>query len=191
MSENVYNFDIPAHWQNDLPRLRVVLNRLLEPHIQFKHIALTDDSFHARFDARRRIYRYVVKKMPVTPFEAPYCRYLPRLEEKSLLKALRLFEGEHDFIHFHKRGSDPLSTVRTVYRTGLYRFGGYTILFFEANGFLRAQVRMMVESSVMVMAGELSPDGVKRQLDGERLFTIPPAPPQGLYLSRVIYRAGS
>ncbi len=183
----VVHFDLPAHWQNDRLKLKVMLNRLLEPHIQFKHISPVADSFHARFDARRRIYRYVIKRHQPTPFEAPYCRHLQDLDEEKLLDALRLFEGEHDFLHFHKRGSDPKSTVRTIYRTGLFTFGSYKIVLFEANGFLRAQVRMMLESSVMAMRGELQESDIRDQLNGKKIFTPPLAPPQGLYLSRVIY----
>jgi len=181
----VVHFDLPVHWQNDRQKLKVMLNRLLEPHIQFKHISPVADSFHARFCAKRRIYRYVIKPLQPTPFEAPYCRYLRDLDEERLLGALRLFEGEHDFMHFHKRGSDPKSTVRTIYRTALYTFGNYKIVLFEANGFLRAQVRMMLESSVMAMRGELQESDITDQLCGK--ITPPLAPPQGLYLSRVIY----
>ncbi len=183
----VIHFDLPKHWQKEVPRVSTLLNRLLKPHIQFKHITAVEPEFHARFDAKRRIYRYVLKKRVPTPFEAPYCRHLPDLEPEKLIPALYLFKGEHDFVHFHKRGSDPNSTVRTIYETSLFTFGNYTIIRFEANGFLRAQVRMMVESAIKVMRGDLQEDIVKRQLEGRKLFNAPLAPPEALYLSRVIY----
>ncbi len=183
----VIHFDLPKHWQKEVPRVSTLLNRLLKPHIQFKHITAVEPEFHARFDAKRRIYRYVLKKSLPTPFEAPYCRHLPDLESEKLLHALKLFEGEHDFLHFHKRGSDPNSTVRTIYETSLFNFGSYTVIRFEANGFLRAQVRMMVESAIKVMRGDLQEDIVKRQLEGQKLFNAPLASPEALYLSRVIY----
>ncbi|MCF6201005.1 MAG: tRNA pseudouridine(38-40) synthase TruA, partial [Hydrogenimonas sp.] len=172
---------------NSLSKLQIVLNRLLKPHIQFKHISPVEPGFHARFDAKKRVYRYVIKKSLPTPFESPYCRYLPDLNRNRLLAALHLFEGEHDFIHFHKRGSDPNSTIRSIYKTGLYFFGNYTLATFEANGFLRAQVRMMMESAILVMRGELDQESIKEQLRGVKLFTPPLAEPQALYLARVIY----
>ncbi len=183
----VIHFDLPPHWQNDTKKLKTMLNRHLWPHIQFKHIAIANDRFHARFDAKRRIYRYIFKKRVPTPFEAPYCRHLPDLDEERLLDALKLFEGRHDFTLFHKKGSDPASCVRTIYRISLYRFRGYTAATFEADGYLRSQVRMMVESGVSAMRGDLDKDMLKRQLGGENIFNTPVAPPQALYLARVLY----
>ncbi len=183
----VIHFDLPPHWQNDLQKLETMLNRHLWPHIRFKHIAKTKGEFHARYDAKRRIYRYIFKKRAPTPFDAPYCRHLPDLNEERLLDALKLFEGRHDFTMFHKKGSDPASCVRTIHSVSIYRFGGYTVTLFEADGYLRSQVRMMIESGVSVMRGDISKDMVARQLEGERLFNTPVAPPQALYLAKVIY----
>ncbi len=183
----IVHFDIPYHWQDSLFKLKIMLNRLLAPHIQLKHISGVNKEFHARFDAKRRIYRYVFKSVPLTPFEAPYCRFLQNFDEKKFKSALELFEGEHDFDLFHKKGSDPGTTIRTVYKTGLYRFQNYLIATFEANGFLRAQVRIMVETAIRTMKNELTKNDILMQLNGEKVFNIKPAPPQGLYLSRVLY----
>ncbi len=183
----VIHFDLPRHWHGARAKLRTMFNRLLMPHIQIKHITPVNERFHARFDAKRRIYRYLLKPTPTTPFDAPYCRHFPGLEERSLAAILRLFEGEHDFALFHKKGSDPGSTVRTVYKTGLYTFGNYRVITFEADGYLRSQVRMMVESALLVMCEEVTEEDIQAQLKGERRFVPPLAPPQALYLARVRY----
>ncbi|WP_456404249.1 tRNA pseudouridine(38-40) synthase TruA [Hydrogenimonas sp.] len=183
----VVHFDLPPHWHDDLPKLLTMFNRLLMPRIRIKHIAPVHERFHARFDAKRRIYRYLLKPSPTTPFDAPYCRHLPDLEESRLRAALKLFEGRHDFALFHKKGSDPGSTVRTLYRTGLYPFGRYRVVTFEADGYLRSQVRMMVESALLVMRQEVKEEDIEAQLGGQRRFVPPLAPPQALYLARVLY----
>ena len=183
----VIHFDLPPHWQGELKKLKIMLNRQLRPHIQFKHISEATERFHARFDAKRRIYRYVFKKSPPTPFEAPYCRHLTDLHEERLLSALKLFEGRHDFTLFHKKGSDPGSCTRTLYRVSLYTFHSYTIAAFEADGYLRSQVRMMVETGIRVMKAELDEEAVRVQLAGKRVFNTPVAEPQALYLAHIIY----
>ena len=183
----VVHFDIPTHWQEDLPKLRVMLNRLLKPHIQIKHLATVHSDFHARYDAKRRIYRYVFKRHEPTPFEMPYCHHFPQADADRILPILKRFEGTHDFSLFHKKGSDPKSTVRTIFRTAVRPFGAYTILYLEADGFLRAQVRMIVGAVMETIAGDLTPHRIDRQLTGLQRHTTTLAPPQGLYLARVIY----
>ena len=143
----VIHFDIPPHWQRDWTKLRVMFNRLLKPHIHIKHIAEAPDGFHARFDAKQRIYRYLLKETEPTPFEMPYTLHVPGIDPVGLSEALKRFEGTHDFALFHTKGSDPGSTVRTIHRTRIETFGSYTILYLEADGFLRSQVRMITAAA--------------------------------------------
>ncbi|WP_353662271.1 tRNA pseudouridine(38-40) synthase TruA [Hydrogenimonas sp. SS33] len=182
----VVHFDLPPHW-DDLTKLKTMLNRHLAPHIQFKTLSPVPDGFHARYDARRRIYRYMLKKSAPTPFELPYCLAVPDLDPDALKNALSLFEGEHDFRYFHKKGSDPGSTVRTIYRTRVERFRSYHALYLEADGFLRSQVRMIVSAAILCMRGELTEKQIKEQIDAKARHTTLLAPPQGLYLARVLY----
>ncbi|WP_201352883.1 tRNA pseudouridine(38-40) synthase TruA [Hydrogenimonas urashimensis] len=183
----VVHFDLPAHWHDDLPRLRAMFNRLLKPHIQIKHIAAVRENFHARYDARRRIYRYLVKKSLPTPFEMPYCHYFPKADIPNMKTTLSFFEGTHDFVFFHKKGSDPGSTIRTIYRTDVERFGNYTILYLEADGFLRSQVRMIVAATLAVLEGKLTTEQIEEQLAAEARHSVLLAPANGLYLARVLY----
>ena len=183
----VIHVDLPTHWQNDLPKLRVMLNRLLKPYIHVKHVTPVAPDFHARFDARRRLYRYVLKRTEPTPFEMPYCLHVPDLDPVKLAKALKLFEGTHDFALFHKKGSDPGSTVRTIRRADVTSWRGYTLLYLEADGFLRSQVRMITAAAFAHMRGELSLGQISEQLEGRRQHITLLAEPQGLYLARVLY----
>ena len=183
----VIHFDLPSHWQNDLKKLKTVYNRLLSPHIQIKTITPVSDAFHARFSAKRRIYRYVFKSTPPTPFENLYACHLHHSNPEKLQSALKLFEGTHDFCYFHKKGSDPGSTVRTIFRTDVKAFRRYIMLYIEANGFLRSQVRMIVGACMDYMHNNLTLKQIDEQLTGKTMHSTHLAPPQGLYLARVIY----
>jgi tRNA pseudouridine38-40 synthase len=58
-SGQVIHFDLPPFW-SDLEKLKLNLNRKLHD-IQFKHICFVPSDFHARFHAKKRLYRYVFK----------------------------------------------------------------------------------------------------------------------------------
>jgi tRNA pseudouridine38-40 synthase len=181
----VISFEAPEHW-SDLKKLKNTLNRRLE-HIAFKHICHAPENFHPRFSALRRIYRYVFKTRPPSIFESNYISHFPPHDPELLSLALGLFEGRHDFGYFHKTGSLVHSTIREIYRTRLIVRGDYTYIYFEANGFLRAQVRMMVAAAMECARGKLTLKGLLEQINHTHRHTTELAPPEGLYLARIVY----
>jgi tRNA pseudouridine38-40 synthase len=66
----VIHFDLPDFWP-DLEKLKLNLNRKLSD-ISFKHISPVANDFHARFSARKRLYRYVFKTQKPSVFEQKY-----------------------------------------------------------------------------------------------------------------------
>ena len=57
----VFNSILPSYW-SDLAKLKEVLNRHLPISVKIRHICQVDENFHARFSAKRRVYRYLVSK---------------------------------------------------------------------------------------------------------------------------------
>lgn len=182
----VVHIDLPPHW-HDLNRLRHTLERHLPLLIRIRRIERCADDFHARFSARRRVYRYILSEKAPNPFEAELVTFTPPLNLGRLDAAMRLFVGEHDFEYFMKTGSDTSHSVRTIYKTFTYRHRGYTILYFEANGYLRSQVRMMTEAVLRVNDGRMSLKQLQEQIECKRRHSTHLAPAAGLYLSKVIY----
>jgi len=76
-SGQVIHFDLPEFW-SDLDKLKLNLNRKLTE-IQFKHISSVSHDFHARFSAKKRLYRYVFKTQKPSIFEQKYISYYPRV----------------------------------------------------------------------------------------------------------------
>ncbi|MEA3417992.1 MAG: tRNA pseudouridine(38-40) synthase TruA [Campylobacterota bacterium] len=181
----VIHFDLPDYW-GDRGKLHRELNRKLR-HIRIKHITIADQVFHARFSAKRRIYRYLFKRKTPSLFEENYVAYYPSFDPELLQKALRLFEGEHDFKYFHKTGSDTHTTIREIYRAFYREFGDYHVIYFEANGFLRAQVRMMIEATMLCAKKGMTLKELGEQLNLLHRHTTAIAPSSGLYLARIIY----
>ncbi|WP_122863042.1 tRNA pseudouridine synthase A [Campylobacter showae] len=130
----------------DFARLKALINRHAHPAVHVKFISRVQDCFHPRYDATARAYRYVINHGEFSPFLAPYETFLPRFDPNLANELLALFVGEYDFSAFMKLGSDVKSPVRRVTKAFCYARGKRSVIVFKANGFLRAQVRLMVAS---------------------------------------------
>ena len=148
---------------SDLTRLKALINRHAHPAVHVKFISRVQDCFHPRYDATARAYRYVINHGEFSPFLAPYETFLPRFDLNLANELLALFVGEHDFSAFMKLGSDVKSPVRRVKKAFCYARGERSIIVFKANGFLRAQVRLMVAS--VLKALELAKNGKFKETD--------------------------
>jgi tRNA pseudouridine38-40 synthase len=184
-SGQVVHLDLPLYW-SDLTQLKRTLNQKLHA-IAIKQITQVDNSFHARFDALKRRYRYIFKTTTPTVFEQKYIAYYPPFDPLKLQEALHAFVGVHDFEYFSKKGSDPHTTRREIFRATYTSYRGYHLIYFDANSFLRAQVRMMIDASMRYATHQISLDALKAQIAHQAQHTRALAPAQGLYLATIYY----
>ena len=181
----VIHFSLPLFWK-DLNRLKDTLNQKLHS-IQVKHISWVKDDFHARFSAKKRLYRYVFKTQKPSIFEQESIAYYPVFNPSLLEESLSLFIGKHDFNFFRKTGTQTYTSIRTVFYVRYIQRGNYHFIYFQADGFLRAQVRMMIQSAMAYTQNQLTLKQIKEQLSCQRKHHTKLAPPQGLYLAKIIY----
>ena len=184
-SGQVIHFELPDFW-DDLEKLKLNLNRKLTD-ISFKHITQVSDDFHARFSAKKRLYRYVFKTQKPSVFEQKYISHHSDFDPLLLKQALVSFEGKHDFTLFHKTGTVTHTNIREIYHSRYVERQGYHFIYFQANGFLRAQVRMMVDAAMRYAKKELTLTQLREQLHGQKKHTSKLAPAEGLYLAKIIY----
>ena len=177
----VCHIDLPAFW-SDLTKLKRVLNEMLPSSIHVKQLKEVDSEFHARYSAKKRVYRYIIKDTQSNPFEDNFVTFLDAIDFETVKKNIKLFEGEYDFVNFMKTGSDITSTCRIVYKAFAYKYKGYIVLNFEANGFLRSQIRLMAGALLSLNANE-----IKEQLTCIKKYKIKPAKCNGLYLAKIKY----
>ncbi len=181
----VIHFDLPPFW-SDLDRLKLNLNRKLT-YIQFKHIAKVSDNFHARFSAKKRLYRYIFKTVKPSIFEQKYISYYQDFDSALLTQSLAHFIGEHNFNYFRKTGTVTHTTVREIFQANYLQRNNYHYIYFQANGFLRSQVRMMVDAAMQCAKGEMDVKDLKEQIACQKKHTTCLAPPEGLYLAKILY----
>jgi len=177
----VCHIDLPSFW-DDIIKLKKVLNEMLPPSIRIIKAEQVDSDFHARYSAKKRVYRYLIKNENINPFENDFVSFIPNINFQKIQKNIKFFIGEHDFKQFMKTGSDISSTRRIVYKSFAYQHKNYIVLHFEANGYLRSQIRLMVGALLQLGSKE-----ILEQLASTAKYKIKPAPSNGLYLSRIKY----
>ncbi|BCZ17426.1 tRNA pseudouridine synthase A [Helicobacter sp. NHP19-003] len=185
----VVALNAPKFWS--APKLLAHLQPKLAPHIVCQSLEQVGLDFHPRFCAYKRRYRYIFTQNPLSPFLARYVALHPHGTLESLQEALNCLVGTHDFKYFCKTGSSPKHTRRTLYKAFCYPFCmgrlNCVVVVFEANGFLRAQVRLMLGAVLKYSLGHLSLEDLRAQVALKRRVCVDLAPPSGLYLSRVFY----
>lgn len=147
--------------------------------------------FHARFSAVGKIYDYDFDLSPTRrPLRAGRAWWVgPELDWAEVKKALPHLIGEQDFAAFRSMGSPTKSTVRTIHRAELSGPEPYLKrLTFEGTGFLRHMVRAMAGVLAEIGRGHLEAASLHEIIESrDRARSGPTAPPDGLYLNKVIY----
>lgn len=137
------------------------LNGIMPPDIRVMSAREVPLAFHARRDARSKVYRYQVYLGPVLPphLAREWFHYPRPLDLEKMQRAAELFQGTHDFASFAAadaaaKGSSG-GTVRTIFRCRLAAKGRRVTLTVEGNGFLHHMVRNMVGTLIEVGCGRM------------------------------------
>jgi tRNA pseudouridine38-40 synthase len=165
-------------------------NAHLPPDVRVQWAHPVDDTFHARFGATERYYRFIIHNHPVRSAllrNRVGWEYQP-LDESRMITASRHLLGEHDFTSFRAVACQAHSPVRTVYHLELARHGDFIYLDIKANAFLHHMVRCIAGVLIAVGRGEHAPGWVAEVLAAkDRSLSGVNAPPAGLYLVAVRY----
>jgi len=173
----------PAEWQR-------ALNANLPPTIRVMKSSRASRSFHARFSAKGKVYRYLIRNGPVLPpHEFGRVWHVPQPLQLDLLRAgLAQLLGQHDFRAFSaERGKPPGETIRTIQKVSLARHGELLTLTFQGDGFLYKMVRMLTAAIVRVAQRRETLESLRARLKTGAPKSNYVAPPGGLNLMRVLY----
>ncbi len=171
--------------------LAAALNASLPSRIRVLRCALVAKTFHARFDAQGKVYRYRIATAPVfSPFEIGRAWHVSGvLDDKILRACARAFLGRHNFAGFAANRGHPVgSTIRTIRRVRVRRTASVTTIEFDGDGFLYKMVRLMVGAIVRAALGKTTLAEIRAHLvDGTPAEPRLVAPAEGLTLVRVRY----
>jgi tRNA pseudouridine38-40 synthase len=147
------------------------------------------DDFHPRFDARSRIYRYLIWNRPVrSPFwEGRGAHVKPHLDEQAMDHAMQCLVGRIDFASFVPANFSG-SRERMVWSARCWRDGSTVAIELEAEGFMRQMVRSIVGTLIDVGRGKIDESEFRRiVLARDRTQAGKTSPAHGLYLLSVRY----
>lgn len=184
--------DLPAR-RYGTGRWISALNGVLPPTIRIMRCRFVPDSFHARFSAKGKTYRYRIWNADVLPplESGRVWNVRNSLDIAAMMTAAEDFLGKHDFASFAaNRGAPVTDTVRKISEIHLRHSGPRITVQVEGDGFLYKMVRLMVGTLVRVGLGMAKRDEIRSRLMAPR----PPnshgrnaAPAAGLFLVRVRY----
>lgn len=166
------------------------LNSMLPPDIVVKDLRDVEESFHARYDAKTKVYFYNILNCRVrSALQHRYSWHIRDiLDREAMQDAGSRLVGTHDFSSFCAADSDTVNHVRTIVALSVEKKVPMIVVTVEANGFLRHMVRNIVGTLVDVGRGTGKASDIDAILEAkDRSAAGVTAPPQGLFLKEVRY----
>ena len=165
------------------------VNGKLPSTIALKTVEEAEERFHARLNAKSKIYEYTLWKAPYNnAFGKRFAFECDGLDVEKMRKAAESFIGTHDFIGFSSLKKSKKSTVRTVYSIDIAETDEVIKISYKGNGFLYNMVRIMTGTLIEAGEGKKDAEDIKAVLEtGVRSLAGFTAPPMGLCLKDVFY----
>lgn len=170
-------------------KLKGALNSYLPDDIYINDIKVVDDKFHARYDAKLKVYEYKINTKEYNPIKRGYIyQYGKDLNLKKMKKGIKFFIGIHDFTTFVSAEDKKENKVRTIKKAYIKKKDGIITITFIGDGFLKYQVRNMVGTLIKIGEEKVKPNIIQDLLlkkDRRKAFLC--APSSGLTLKEVRY----
>jgi len=166
------------------------LNTVLPDDIRVSASCEARPDFHARFDAKGKLYRYLIHNGAHASAigRHTHAHAIYPLDEELMHEEAQAAVGTHDFAAFAASGSIVKDTVRTIHEARVLRSGSEVEFLVRGNGFLYNMVRILAGTLIAVGSGKMEPGAIARALQTKnRLDLGATAPAHGLTLMRVYY----
>lgn len=184
----------------NLEPIHEAFNRNLPPDIRVGQGRVTDASFNIIQDVASKEYHYhLAYGEKFHPFHAGTLSFFPEdLAVEEMKEAIKIFIGKHDFRRFCSVDKVTVDYEREILdaevqvhpMAGADNFPEKSLLIkFRGTGFLRYQIRIMVQALVDLGAGKVSKEGLAEALKSQEKSPIAPtAPANGLVLESIVFR---
>lgn len=187
---NMYCLTLDTDMNIGCENVIMALNTFLPEDIAAIDCREVSMDFHPRYDCKSKEYVYkLYNGSRPDPFVRNYAYHYRRsIDADYLNRQAQAFLGKHDFSGFCSVKSDVEDTVRDVKAFSVKRDGDMIYFTVEADGFLYNMVRIMVGTLLFVSEGKIKENELADVIAScDRKRAGKTAPPQGLYLNRVIY----
>lgn len=166
------------------------INFYLPQDITIKDVANMEDSFHARYSATSKVYRYtVLNDWLRTSLNRNFCYVFGfPLDLSKMMTAAQYLIGAHDFTSFTTKALDDKDRIRTIKNLAIQKEGKYIYFVVEADGFLYKMVRTIVGTLLEIGRGKMDVPLIIKLLEtGNRDDAGPTVPAKGLCMKEVKY----
>ena len=188
--EQSAHFDCKKKIVNNGKFLKSINYFLNEKKIAILKIRKRNNQFHARFSAKLRIYKYIIinrVSRPVLEKNRSW-HIIKELDVKAMRKGAKKLEGTIDFSTFRASTCRAKSPIKTMKLVKIISSKNKIIIEFRSQSFLQKQVRSMVGCLKYLGEKKWSLKKFDNIIKSKkRILCAPPAPPEGLFLSRIIY----
>ncbi len=176
---------IPPH------KFAFAMNAVLPPDIRIRQSAQVPDTFHARFDAQGKHYRYTIWNAPhASALQRNFAMHVPvALDINAMRRAAQSMQGTKDFAALCSTKTTVKDTVRTVHEVTVAQERERIRIDVRGNGFLYNMVRIIAGTLIYVGEGKLQAEDIARIMESkDRRLSGVTAQPQGLCLMEVFYQ---
>ena len=175
----------------DLTKFLKSINHFLnDKGIAIVQIKRRNVKFHSRFSAKQRIYRYIIFNQISTPvIEKGRGWHVRKMLDLNLMKkGAKKLLGTHDYSTFRSSSCHAKSPIKTIKSIKIKSLKNKIEIEFKSQSFLQQQVRSMVGCLKYLGEKKWTLKTFEKVLKSKkRELCAPPAPPEGLFLSRIIY----
>ncbi len=176
--------------KSDMPieKIPIAINSQLRKSIRIIDAEDVDEKFHSRYNCKKKTYRYIINnsKQGSAIYRNLEYHIPQKLDIDKMKKAIKYFEGEHDFKAFKSSGGSGKTTIRTIYKATIKQEEERIIIELTGNGFLYNMVRIIVGTLLDVGMGKIDPKQIPEIIElKDRQNAGKTVPPHGLYLVSV------
>lgn len=183
----VAHFDLNI--DTTLEKIKRGLNSNLPEDIHVIKVRKVSPNFHARFSVKKKEYVYKINIGEYNPMDRDYIyQYNKPLDIDKMKEAIKYFEGTHDFTSFVSSEDERENKIRTIIKTDIKKKKDILEISFQADGFMKYQVRNMVGLLIYIGSHKKEVSDVEKIINAkDRTKSVKTAAPEGLYLRRVWY----
>jgi len=188
--EQSAHFDCKNEISDLIKFLKSINHFLNDQGIAITKIKKRNNKFHSRFSAKQRVYKYIIFNQISAPVIEKKRGWHVRkpLDLDLIKKGAKRLVGTHDYSTFRSSSCHAKSPIKTIKSVNVRLSKNKIEIEFKSQSFLQQQVRSMV--GCLKYLGEKKWDLKKFDKafkSKKRILCAPPAPPEGLFLVRVIY----
>jgi len=171
-------------------KLQLALNGNLPKDISINKIEEAGLSFHSRFKAKSKAYRYTIlnRAYPSALLKGRVYYYRYPLDAGLMRREAKVLLGRHDFSSFKASGGKPGDSVRRIKDIRVTRNRDLILIEIEADGFLYNMARNIAGTLLEIGRQRFKKGELKKILSAkDRRSAGPTLPARGLFLVKVNY----